>query len=214
MRLAIFDLDGTLIDSLRDIAEAMNAALVAHGMAPCPVDDYKQYVGEGVTKLAEKVVPPEAQNQIPSILATYRDTYARGLLIHTQLYDGIPALLDGLRDKNISLAILSNKPHAATSTLARHFFGRWPFGAIRGESPEFPRKPDPLSALDIAAKLGALPADTLFIGDSAIDMQTAVRAGMFPVGVLWGFRDEAELREAGARALLRTPGELLTQSLL
>ena len=124
-------------------------------------------------------------------------------------YPGISDLLDGLTAKGIVLTILSNKPHAFVEEIARHYFGKWRFSATQGARPEVPRKPDPAAALAISRGVGVPPASFLYLGDTNTDMETALAAGMFPVGALWGFRPESELRDAGARALAAHPKDVL-----
>jgi len=209
IKAAIFDLDGTLVDSLADIGGAMNHALEHHGLPAHPIDAYRQFVGEGVHRLAEKALPPARQDLKEPVLAEYRRYYAEHLLHATKPYPGIEALLDALSARGVKLAVLSNKPDPATRTLVQHFFSRWPLVAVYGERPGVPRKPDPTAALEIAKAAGAAPSECMFIGDSAIDMRTATAAGMLPVAVLWGLRERAELEENGARALVTHPEQIL-----
>ncbi len=205
---AIFDLDGTLIDSLADIGTSMNRALATHGLATHPIESYRQFVGEGVEVLTQKASGNHPTLQ-PAVLATYRGLYADNLFGHTEPYAGIAPLLHTLRDLPIQLAVLSNKPHAATQRLVAGLFSDVPFRAVYGQRPEVPRKPDPAAALTIAQDLSVNPKDCAFIGDSAIDMRTANAAGMFAVGVTWGFRSRQELHEFGAHAVIDHPAELL-----
>lgn len=205
---AIFDLDGTLIDSLADIGTSMNAALAAHGLPTHPIADYRQFVGEGVEVLTRKASGNHPTLQA-DVLATYRGLYAANLFGHTAPYAGVQDLLAELRTLPIQLAVLSNKPHASTQQLVAALFADVPFRAVYGQRIEVPRKPDPTAALAIAADLAVRPMDCVFIGDSAIDMQTANNAGMFAVGVTWGFRSRAELLEFGAHAVIDVPQELL-----
>lgn len=202
----LFDLDGTLVDSLGDIAGAMNDALVSVARPAHPVDDYRRMVGDGLELLARRALGPAHAGLLPEVIAAYRTRYDARLDATTRPYDGVPALLEALR--GVPLGVLSNKPHAATLEVVRRLLPA-PWVVVLGERPGVPRKPDPAGALEAARALGARPQDVLFVGDTATDMRTAVAAGMVPVGCLWGFRDEAELRAAGARHLLARPGELL-----
>jgi phosphoglycolate phosphatase len=208
---AIFDLDGTLVNSLGDIGGAMNHALAAHGLPTHPLEAYRRFVGEGVRRLTERTVPAEHPELVEPVLAEYQRFYAENLLASTRPFDGIAPLLDALLARGVRLAVLSNKPDPATQTIVRALFARSPFRAIQGERPNVPRKPDPTGALQLARVLAVEPAHCLFVGDSGIDMQTAVNAGMLPVGVLWGLRDRDELLRHGARWLLAEPVELIAR---
>jgi phosphoglycolate phosphatase len=205
---AIFDLDGTLIDSLNDIGTSMNNALAAHGLPTHPIERYRQFVGEGVEVLTRKASGDHPTLQ-PAVLATYRGLYAENLFGHTQPYAGIAELLATLDALPIQLAVLSNKPHVSTQRLVAALFHDVNFGAVYGQRVEVARKPDPAAALIIADDLGVQAQTCVFIGDSAIDMQTANAAGMFAVGVTWGFKTRDELLEFGAHAVIDTPHELL-----
>ena len=209
-RAVIFDLDGTLADSLGDIGGAMNEALAARGLLEHPLIAYHQFIGEGVEMLASRAAPTLDEIHVKKLVDEYRERYAARIDKATRPYEGVAELLDGLVAARVPLAVLSNKRDDFTVELMRRRFSRWPFRVIRGERATVPRKPDPTAALEIAATLDVPPADCAFVGDTAIDMRTAVAAGMQPVGVLWGFRTRAELLEAGAKRLIAHPRELLT----
>jgi phosphoglycolate phosphatase len=211
IRAVLFDLDGTLLDTLDDLAGAMNRVLAARGLPGHPVDAYRRFVGDGVAALVERALPASARTPeaLASTTAALRDEYARSWAVRTRPYPGIPELLDALVARGLPLAVLSNKPHDAAAAMGTHFLARWPFVEVRGLRDGAPRKPDPAQALELAAALGAEPAACAFVGDSAVDVLTARRAGMRAVGVAWGFRGEDELREAGAEAVLHEPRELL-----
>ncbi|WP_224244763.1 HAD family hydrolase [Hyalangium gracile] len=209
LRAAIFDLDGTLVDSLADIAAAMNHSLASHGLPTHPVDDYRHYVGEGVRVLVRKATPPDQVALHDSILAAYRAYYEDHLFDRTRPFPGIPAVLSQLAAEDVRLAVLSNKADAFTRRLVEGLLPGVPFTAIYGERPGVPRKPDPTAALAVATELGAAPAECAFVGDTSVDMNTARNAGMYGVGVTWGFRSAEELRAEGARALATTADELL-----
>lgn len=206
---ALFDLDGTLVDSLADIAAAMNHTLAAHGLPTHPLEAYRRFVGEGVRRLVERALPRERLELAETILADYQRRYAEHLLVHTAPFPGIAQLLDALAARGLAVAVLSNKPDGATRRIVQALFSSWRLEPVHGERPHVPRKPDPTAALEIARVLGVEPGRCLFVGDSAIDMQTARNAGMMPVGVLWGLRDRDELTSSGARALLGHPLDLL-----
>ena len=208
---AIFDLDGTLLDTLDDLADSANEALLACGFPVHPVDAYRIFVGDGMAVLIERILPEPARSPatVERVLQTYRAAYDRRWKSKTKPYQGIEALLTGLTARGIPLGVLSNKPQAYTEICMAHFLGHHPFDRILGQRDAVPRKPDPAGAWEIALGWGLDPADILFIGDTATDMDTATAAGMIPVGVLWGFRAEAELRAHGAVHLVTRPEEIL-----
>jgi len=206
----IFDLDGTLLDTLKDIAEAMNRALAALGLPTHEIGAYRQYVGEGATVLAQKVLPEGLRTEamIKDLRELFIKDYRSNWNNHTRLYPGIAELLDELQKADIPTAVFSNKPHYFTEACVKTFLDRWPFKAVLGESESCPRKPAPDGALRIAKDLGLDPHSFLFVGDTKIDMITAQRAGMHPCGVLWGFRTKEELIANGAKSIIEHPLEL------
>jgi phosphoglycolate phosphatase len=209
LRAALFDLDGTLLDSLHDIGAAMNHALAHHGLPVHPLPAYRRFVGEGVRVLVSRAVPAGREVLHEAVLDTYRARYAECMLDTTRPFPGIPELLSRLAEEGVKLAVLSNKPHASTRRLVETLLPQVRFEAVYGERAGVPRKPDPTAALGLAAELGVGPEDCAFIGDTAVDMDTARAAGMYGVGVTWGFRHEEELQAHGARALVHTVEELL-----
>ncbi len=210
VRALIFDLDGTLLDSVGDIGGAMNEALSARGWPTHAVPEYLKMVGEGIEVLARKAAPPGTPEPTVMALAQeYRARYALRMEQQTRPYDGITAMLDALAQRKLPMAILSNKKHEFTVELVKRQLGKWPFVKVAGERQGVPRKPDPTAALELAQALGFAPAEIAFVGDTPIDMKTANAAGMLPVAVLWGFRGRDELVGAGARHLLSHPRELL-----
>ncbi len=208
----LFDLDGTLLDTLRDISQACNCVLIEHGFPPHPIDAYQYLVGDGARVLLSRAIPEGHRNEatIDVCLTDYIAEYARGWNVHTQPYEGIGDLLDALTERGIKLAVLSNKPHPFTVQCVDTFLARWCFHTVLGQTDGFPRKPDPASALDVARRLGTTPDRVCYVGDTATDMQTASGAGMFAVGVLWGFRERAELEANGASLIIAHPRELLS----
>lgn len=203
-RAAIFDLDGTLIDSVADIAAAVNAALQAFGHSAHPLESYYDFVGEGVEALLTRALAPAPFDH--AVLERYRLLYAAEMTKRTLPYPGIHAMLLALQTDGWRLAVLSNKPHLATCALVQHFFADVAFLAVAGQRPEVPRKPDPSAALALAAELGVAPSRCAFVGDTAVDMLTARQAGMAAMGVTWGFRP-AEVEQADA--VVHTSAELL-----
>ena len=210
-RAAVFDLDGTLLDTLADIGNTFNQVLQQRGFPIHPLERYRHFVGEGARMLAERALPEEART--PEIIQHCFTEYLDGYLaIEKPLavpYDGIPEVLSNLTARGVHLAVLSNKSHPATVRCVAELLGNWKFDAVFGLRDDVPRKPDPAGALEVARKLAIPARQCLFIGDTATDMQTAAASGMIPVGVLWGFRPEEELREAGARFIVKRPAELL-----
>lgn len=209
----LFDLDGTLIDSLPDIADCCNRLLAARGYRTHPYDDYRYFIGDGVKNLLLRALPREAHAEfmLAEFSAAYHAEYARNWNVKTRRYDGIDELLGEARSRGLRMAILSNKPDEFTRDCVDYFLPRHSFEIVLGASARFPRKPDPAAALHIADSLGLRSEEFLYVGDTATDMQTAVAAGMYPVGVLWGFRPADELTSAGARELVSSPKELLNQ---
>jgi phosphoglycolate phosphatase len=208
----LFDLDGTLLDTLQDIQESTNAALATLGFPGHGLQAYKYFLGGGPEVMAPKVLPPshrdpETVKQLKSAIAR---EYDKWWAIHTQPYPGIPELLDALTARDIKMTILSNKPHDFTTACVAKFLPKWKFAAVIGASNTIPRKPDPTAALQIAGRLKLSPADLLYPGDTEVDIQTAIAAGMIPVGVAWGFRTPAELLSAGAKTVIQKPLELLS----
>ncbi len=208
----ICDLDGTLLDTLEDLAHSMNRVLAGMGFPAHAAADYKGFVGEGVSVLVRKSLPVSKQGDDVCIsrgAAAMREEYQAHCMDATRPYPGIPELLKGLHESGVAIAVLSNKPHAMVEMLLKKYFPSVLFAAASGAREGLPLKPDPAGALAIAGALMIPPQRCLFLGDSKTDMETAVAAGMFPIGALWGFRDAAELREHGAKALIERPEELL-----
>ncbi|MAE61862.1 MAG: hypothetical protein CMJ49_10970 [Planctomycetaceae bacterium] len=205
----IFDLDGTLGDTLADLAGAMNWALGELGMPTHTADACRMFIGEGVGTFAERALPTDERHRVDELLALYRERYAAHCFDQTDLYDGVADLLDGLTERGVAMAVLSNKPDAATGRMVERLMGKWTFAAVRGETAEVARKPAPDGALAIAGALGVARQRVVFVGDSKTDMQTATAAGMAAVGVAWGFRDRAELVEHGAGQVIKHPMDLL-----
>ena len=207
----IFDLDGTLVDTLEDIGDAMNRVLAAEGAPPHAYEDYRYLIGHGLWNLAEQALPAERRDE-----ATVTRCYERMIadyslhsLVRTRPYDGVPELLRGLRDAGLPLAVFSNKSHDLTLRIVGALLCPAHFVEVRGAQPGVPLKPDPAVALELAGTLGVAPALVAYVGDSNVDMQTANAAGMQAVGASWGFRTAAELRAHGAAVIVDRPQELL-----
>ena len=211
-RAVLFDLDGTLLDTLEDIADAANEVLGGRGLPVHPMEAYRGFVGEGVTRLVTRVLPEEKRDPatVRGCVEGFLAAYARNWRANTKPYPGVPEMLDALAGRGMKLAVLSNKPDEFTRVCVREILSGWAFLAVMGLSDAISPKPDPAGAREIARRLGVPPEGFLYVGDSGIDMRTAAAARMFPVGALWGFRGREELERDGARALIAHPEELLS----
>jgi len=206
----IFDLDGTLIDSLEDIANAANATLRELGKPTCTLESFKTHVGDGVSVLFQRALPETKHSPelLAECMAIYQGHYDRGWDICTKPYPGIPQALQVSIDQGLPLAVLSNKPDHFTKRCVERFFPGIPFAHVLGHSDRFPRKPDPTSAKWIAAKFSSDPSRVAYVGDTNTDMQTATSASLFAIGVSWGFRSIEEIQEAGAKIICSSAEEL------
>lgn len=207
----LFDLDGTLVNSLEDLAVSTNYALRRMGLPAYPVPDYRHFVGNGVRVLIESVLPEPLRGTaaVDAGLRYFNEYYNSHCLDHTKPYPGILELIAELKARGFRMAVNSNKPDAFVRDLVASIFGPDGFDSVAGQREGVPRKPDPTGALAACAEMGKMPADCIYLGDSDVDMKTALGAGMFPVGAVWGFRGREELEKAGAALLLETPTELL-----
>jgi len=208
----VFDLDGTLIDSLEEIATATNRTLEASGYPTHPIDAYKYFAGHGARVLMERAAPQEVvadTGQFEPLLERFLALYHQltGTIAHP--YEGIAELLTALTEKGLKLFVLTNKPHASAGECVKGLMPHWAFTQILGARDNVPKKPDPAGAFEILETTGIKGEEMLYLGDTAVDMKTASGAGMVPVGVLWGFRERKELEESGARHLISHPLELL-----
>jgi phosphoglycolate phosphatase len=210
-KAVIFDLDGTLLDTLDDLAAAGNRVLAAAGLPVHPLDSYRFFVGDGLQVLIERIVSPDRRSRelLTALAEAFREDYGRNWAVRTRLYQGVAPLLTALQAHGLAMNVLSNKPEDFTRLCVSQFLHDWSFQEVVGQRPEMARKPDPAGALYIAEKLGLPPSAILYLGDTATDMRTAVAAGMHPVGALWGFRGAEELKESGAAALAAHPLDVL-----
>lgn len=204
----IFDLDGTLINSLPDIAESMNRALSLSGLPPFPQEAYRYKVGNGVLTLTQRCVGSHTEC-FDAVLNAYREIYAMHCRDKTYAYPGIPELLKALIALGIRVCVLTNKDQADAESVLGHLFPDVSFSSIQGRVPDLPIKPDPSGALRIMRKLKLKKEDVWYVGDTGTDMQCGNAAGCDTVGVLWGFRPRQELVDHGAKALAADPMELL-----
>ncbi len=206
----IFDLDGTLLNTIDDISDAVNNALNCYGFPTRSVNEYKRLVGAGIYNLAESSLPEDVDKDfIPVFVKRIEDEYQKCWNNKTGLYDGIPELLDYISFQRIPMAVFSNKPHEFTILNIVHFLKSWKFAAVFGAQRGIPRKPSPEISLKIASIMNLSPKDMFHVGDTAIDIDTALAAGMVPIGAGWGFRPYEELVSAGAKLVFNTPGEFM-----
>jgi len=208
-KAVIFDLDGTLIDSLEDLANSVNQTLSEFGFDTHKINAYKYFIGDGVKVLLQRATNNNLDEQtIEKLHKRFKVIYKKEIDSKTKVYDGIYELFEKLEKENYPKAILSNKPHNFTLDYIKKFFGDYSFINISGQKDSIPKKPDPKAALLIADEFKKDVKDIYFVGDTKIDIQTAKNAGMIAIGVLWGFRDEKELRENGADFIVSNTNEL------
>ena len=206
----IFDLDGTLIDSLEDIAVCMNQVLKELNLPIHKIEDYKYFVGGGISILVDNALDKNISQEIKDeVTARFKVVYDQELHSKTLAYDGIYELLDELEKLDFKIGILSNKPHEFTIQYANNLFSKYKMKEVHGQKSHIPKKPDPIAAIQIAQSFETPCEETYFVGDTMVDMQTAVNAKMIGIGVLWGFRDEEELMSNGATFVVKHPLDIL-----
>ncbi len=210
-KAVLFDLDGTLLDTIEDLTDSMNAGLRELGFPVRTVDECKVFVGDGVENFARRAIPEGkgTEETIARCMELMRNDYAHRWTSKTRAYEGVDELLRGLLERGVAAAILSNKPDDFTRQMVRHFFGEGAFEIVLGARAETPLKPDPAGALGIARELNLSGGEIIYLGDTNTDMRTARSADMYAVGALWGFRSAAELTSAGAQTLIARPPDLL-----
>ena len=210
-RTVLFDLDGTLLDTLDDLADSMNASLRRFGFPPHSVESYRDLVGDGLVNLVARALPERRRDEttINEVVGAQWDEYSRNWANKTRVYEGVPELLDALEARGVTMCVLSNKPDDFTRVMVKKFLAGWKFAEVRGQREDTPIKPNPFAANQIASELGIRNSEFLYVGDSNTDMRTATAAGMFPVGAVWGFRERDELIAAGAKSLIERPVDLL-----
>ncbi|HUX13022.1 MAG TPA: HAD family hydrolase [Spirochaetia bacterium] len=211
VRGILFDLDGTLLDTIDDISDAANTVLRRHGFPLFTSEDYRRMVGWGITELMRRCIPGERVDRqlLDSCVAEMKAEYAAHPVDRTRPYEGVIAVVRELGRRGYKLAVLSNKAHELTTIIVEKIFPADSFAVVQGQRSSIPPKPDPEAALSICATFGLKPSEMLYVGDTAVDMETALNAGMTPLGVSWGFRDRTEVVNAGARMVIDTPYELL-----
>ncbi|MGP1455050.1 MAG: HAD family hydrolase [Treponema sp.] len=213
MNTCIFDLDGTLCNTLASLAYFVNTETAKHGLPPAPAEAFKYFTGNGSQMLIRRALAyhgiTDAQLE-RTILEQYTAAYDADCLYLCTLYEGIAAMIDSLRKRRMKLAVLSNKPQSMTQKVINAFFAPNTFDAVFGQRAGVPLKPDPTAVYTILAQLHCDAADCLYIGDTDIDIKTGSAAGLTTVGVLWGFRTKEELEKAGACHIITKPADLLS----
>ena len=207
----LFDLDGTLLDTIEDLADSMNTVLEGLHLPTHDVPAYKIFVGAGVENLVRRALPADqiSNEMVGRCVAAMSDEYRRRWRNNTIPYDGIPQLLDAISDHGVRMAVLSNKPHEFTQLCVSELLADWDFAVVQGVTDGVAEKPDPTGAIAISRLLEIAPSNFLYLGDTDTDMQTASAAGMYAVGALWGFRTPEELLETGAQTLVEYPPDVL-----
>ncbi len=210
-KLVLFDLDGTLIDSIEDLADSGNYALKQCGLPLHTVEEYKYIVGDGVdTKILRCLPPEDRENRelFQRVKSIYLPYYAAHSQDKTRPYPGVEALLMQCNKKGVLIAVVSNKPHAIAKEVVHHYFPQISFAAVVGQKDDVPKKPDPTGVKLVLSQTGVSPSDALYVGDTCVDIQTAKNSGLSSCGVLWGFRTKQELEENGADFIVSDPQAL------
>ena len=210
-KAVIFDLDGTLLDTLADIGNAANQVLADRGHPTHSLDAYRHFIGDGVATLFQRILPAglPTPELVAECVADFAVSYGQKWNENTRLYPGIAELLDELTRRDVPISILSNKPHDFVGVCVSEFLSAWNFRPVLGQRDNIPRKPDPAGVFEVCQSLRVPADDCLYVGDSSVDMLTAKNSGAYAVGVAWGFRPVEELVEYGADQILEFPAQLL-----
>lgn len=210
IKAAIFDLDGTMFNTADDLCDSFNKAAAIHGYPPREVKEFIMFVGSGARNLIKRSLPEGVSDEMQDIVYNdYTRIYSENLTTKTRAYEGIHEVLSAFVKAGIKMSVMSNKPDDHTKIIVKELLPDIPFELVFGNQPGRPHKPNPEVPLEVAAKMGVTPEETAFIGDSDVDMQTGVNAGMIPVGCTWGFRSKEVIAEAGAKYIMDRPLELL-----
>ncbi len=210
-QLVIFDLDGTLLNTIGDLAAACDTVLQRHNLPTYSLDEYKTFVGSGIMRLVERAIPEELRTEefVAELRSEFVKYYFENIHEHTIVYENVSWLLHELKKRNISMAVASNKFQDGTAKLVSHFFSDIHFEAVLGQRKGIPLKPSPQIVHDICQITSYTPDKILYVGDSGIDMETAKAAGVESVGVTWGFRSREELEQSGADHIVDSPKEII-----
>lgn len=204
----VFDLDGTLLNTLPDIATAMNRVLFRFGMPQHAIDSYKQFTGNGAKVLTQRALAGQ-EEMVDHVYPAYLNEYARNSRVKTEPYEGIVDALKALHERGIALIVYSNKDNPEAQDVIKHYFPDIPFAAVVGSLPDVPLKPDPTALRDLLSELELEPADGLYVGDTVMDMQCANAVGIYAVGALWGFQSKEELEEVNPAVLIEAVPDLM-----
>ncbi len=210
IKAVLFDLDGTLVDSLTDLADGVNHAIAQRGFATHPVEAFKYFVGDGIPKMIERALPENCRDAatVDKIKKDFLEYYSQHYADNTYAYNGMPELVNTLKKQGYIIAVVTNKQQDMADEVVKSLYGNV-FDLIFGKREGIPAKPDPTAALMAMKQLGVKPEECVFIGDSGMDVATAVNSGAVPVGELWGFRDREELLKNGAKYIIEKPQQLL-----
>lgn len=208
-KFCVFDMDGTVVNTIGDIAAAMNRSLSALGFAEHSEEEYLKMVGDGMEMLCRRALPAENEDMLKQLIALYNEDYIKNCCEKSVIYDGVEDAVKELKQRGIVCAMLSNKPHGQVTEIAKVIFKQPLFDEILGQTPKFPTKPAPDSLFDMMKRHGFSKNETAYIGDSNVDIRLGKAAGVHTVGVSWGFRGEAELLAEGADAIVHNANELL-----
>ena len=212
IKLCVFDLDGTVLDTVESIAYYGNFALEKHGIEPIPVEQYKYLAGNGIINLIKNMLNFRgcmSEENFEKVFRDYDNAYNANTSYKTKMFDGMQEALDGIKALGVKISIVSNKPHFATNGVVSSLFGEGYFDCVYGQREGIPIKPDPTAVLQILSDMGVSPEECLYIGDTGTDMKTGKNAKLYTIGVLWGFRGKEELLENGADMTIEKPMELL-----
>ena len=210
-KLVLFDLDGTLVNTLFDLADSCNYTMEHYGFPTHDIEKYKYFIGDGMPKLIENIMPKDKYTETlhSECLAFFKKRYSEHYMDKSCVYDGVKELVSELKNRGFKIGVLSNKAHEMTSVIVEELFGKDFFDVVYGKVEGYPAKPDPTLGLKVIKDLGLTPDDTVFIGDSGNDAKISVNLNCIGIGVLWGFRDEKELRDGGAEYIVNKPSEIL-----
>lgn len=213
MKAFIFDLDGTLVDTLHDIGTACNAMLQSYGFPQHEISQYRNFIGKGFSVLVQRALPPSqlfTPEELLEMTEKARQCYNDCYLEQSHPYPYIEQTLKQLLDKGMQLAVLSNKPDQWTKPIIKTLFNKIDFTEIRGAMPNVPLKPDPTAALEVLGRMGVKPVDCYYVGDSDVDMLTGINCGMQPIGVSWGFCKKQIIVDSGAARVLDDARQLVS----